>query len=78
MSRRVPNSNSEDFFNLRSNNIQTKLFENILVLDEFLDAILSVDGKTIKAHRIILAAGSEYFRSLLKKCDRYDAVPISK
>lgn len=55
----------------------TKLLQNIAELNEFLDVTLSVNGKAIRAHRLILAAGSTYFLEEFKRCGLNHA-PVCK
>ena len=43
----------------------TSSFKNLLANEEFVDISLSAQGKTIKAHRVVLSASSQYFRDLL-------------
>lgn len=67
-----------EFYNIESRSIHTKLFKNITESDEFLDAYISAEGQTIKVHRFILSAGSNYFRNILKKFHYINTVPICK
>lgn len=56
-------------FCLRWNNYQnsiTTAFENLRGDEDFIDVTLACDGKTLKAHRVVLSACSPYFRELLK------------
>nr|BAU79438.1 broad1 isoform A-Z4-2 [Planococcus kraunhiae]BAU79442.1 broad1 isoform B-Z4-2 [Planococcus kraunhiae] len=56
-------------FCLRWNNYQnsiTTAFENLRDDEDFIDVTLACDGKTLKAHRLLLSACSPYFRELLK------------
>lgn len=56
-------------FCLRWNNYQnsiTTAFENLRDDEDFIDVTLACDGKTLKAHRVVLSACSPYFRELLK------------
>lgn len=61
-----------------SKNFHQRLFENILALDDFLDAVVSAEGQRIQVHRFILAAGSKYFRRLLKCNNNSSQFPICK
>lgn len=74
----MSSSGSSEQFRLRSRNYHEKLFQNIQSLDIFLDAILSIDGKTIQVHRFVLAAGSKYFHDLLKRNDGLGVFPVCK
>nr|XP_018907241.1 PREDICTED: broad-complex core protein isoforms 1/2/3/4/5 isoform X3 [Bemisia tabaci]XP_018907243.1 PREDICTED: broad-complex core protein isoforms 1/2/3/4/5 isoform X3 [Bemisia tabaci]XP_018907244.1 PREDICTED: broad-complex core protein isoforms 1/2/3/4/5 isoform X3 [Bemisia tabaci] len=54
---------------LRWNNYQssiTSAFENLRDDEDFVDVTLACDGKSLKAHRVVLSACSPYFRELLK------------
>ncbi|XP_022917102.1 broad-complex core protein isoforms 1/2/3/4/5 isoform X5 [Onthophagus taurus] len=56
-------------FCLRWNNYQssiTSAFENLRDDEDFVDVTLACDGKSLKAHRVVLSACSPYFRELLK------------
>lgn len=58
-------------FCLRWNNYQssiTSAFENLRDDEDFVDVTLACDGKSLKAHRVVLSACSPYFRELLKVC----------
>lgn len=47
--------------------------------DDFLDVVLWAEGKSISAHRCVLAAGSPVFRSMLKLvCNGSDKMPVRK
>lgn len=59
-------------FCLRWNNYQssiTSAFENLRDDEDFVDVTLACDGKSLKAHRVVLSACSPYFRELLKVRD---------
>lgn len=60
-----------------SNNYHEKLFEKFL-LDDFLDVILWADGKSVSAHRCVLAAASPVFHGMLKVCNNHDKIPVRK
>nr|XP_036221198.1 broad-complex core protein isoforms 1/2/3/4/5 isoform X2 [Bactrocera oleae]XP_036221199.1 broad-complex core protein isoforms 1/2/3/4/5 isoform X2 [Bactrocera oleae] len=56
-------------FCLRWNNYQssiTSAFENLRDDEDFVDVTLACEGRSIKAHRVVLSACSPYFRDLLK------------
>ncbi|XP_034243658.1 broad-complex core protein isoform X2 [Thrips palmi] len=56
-------------FCLRWNNYQssiTSAFENLRDDEDFVDVTIACDGKSLKAHRVVLSACSPYFRELLK------------
>uniref|UniRef100_A0A6P4FKE4 Broad-complex core protein isoforms 1/2/3/4/5 isoform X3 n=1 Tax=Drosophila rhopaloa TaxID=1041015 RepID=A0A6P4FKE4_DRORH len=56
-------------FCLRWNNYQssiTSAFENLRDDEAFVDVTLACEGRSIKAHRVVLSACSPYFRELLK------------
>lgn len=56
-------------FCLRWNNYQssiTSAFENLRDDEDFVDVTLACDGRSLKAHRVVLSACSSYFRELLK------------
>lgn len=59
----------------QSKNYHEKLFEHFK-LDDFTDVILWADGKLIRAHRCILAAGSTVLHEMLKLCDNVDRMPM--
>lgn len=59
-------------------NYHEKLFENFFQ-DDFLDVVLWAEGKSISAHRCVLAAGSPVFRDMLKLvCSGSDKMPVRK
>ncbi|KAK7868312.1 hypothetical protein R5R35_013896 [Gryllus longicercus] len=56
-------------FCLRWNNYQssiTSAFENLRDDEDFVDVTLACEGRSLKAHRVVLSACSPYFRELLK------------
>lgn len=56
-------------FCLRWNNYQssiTSAFENLRDDEDFVDVTLACDGRSLKAHRVVLSACSPFFRELLK------------
>ncbi|KAF2356597.1 BTB/POZ domain [Trinorchestia longiramus] len=63
---------SSQQFCLRWNNFRSNLQQTFLHLFEkesFVDVTLSCDEKSIKAHRVVLAACSPYFQTILKDSD---------
>lgn len=61
-------------FCLRWNNYQssiTSAFENLRDDEDFVDVTLACDGRSLKAHRVVLSACSPYFRELLKVCYQF-------
>lgn len=61
-------------FCLRWNNYQssiTSAFENLRDDEDFVDVTLACDGRSLKAHRVVLSACSPYFRELLKVCTNF-------
>lgn len=66
-------------FCLRWNNYQssiTSAFENLRDDEDFVDVTLACDGKSLKAHRVVLSACSPYFRELLKVRIFFSEVPV--
>lgn len=61
----------------KSNNYHHELFENFK-LDDFIDVILWAEGKSVPAHRCVLAAASPVFHEMLKVCNNYDKMPMRK
>lgn len=62
-------SSDTQHFCLRWNNYQssiTSAFESLRDQDDFVDVTLACDGRSLKAHRVVLSACSSYFRELLK------------
>lgn len=66
---------TDEHYNLKWNNHQPNfisVFQSLLQLEELVDVTLSVEGKHIKAHKIILSACSPYFKvSLLRLIPHY-------
>jgi len=61
---------AEQQFCLRWNNFQSNIvssFEALLDREEFVDVTLTAEGKSLKAHRILLSACSPYFRDLFRE-----------
>jgi hypothetical protein len=44
----------------------TSAFKSLYDSSDLVDITISVDGGTIKAHRVMLAASSPYFRQVIK------------
>ncbi|XP_076056935.1 uncharacterized protein LOC143034569 isoform X8 [Oratosquilla oratoria] len=60
---------AEQQFCLRWNNFQANIvssFESLLDGEEFVDVTLTAEGKSVKAHRVLLSACSPYFRDLFR------------
>ncbi|XP_045138367.1 longitudinals lacking protein, isoforms H/M/V-like isoform X4 [Portunus trituberculatus] len=60
---------AEQQFCLRWNNFQANIvssFETLLDREEFVDVTLTAEGKSLKAHRVLLSACSPYFRDLFR------------
>ena len=60
---------SEQHYSLKWNDYSVKLvtaFQNLREEEDFIDLTLACDGRKYGAHRIVLAACSPYFRTLLK------------
>ncbi|KAE8753029.1 BTB domain-containing protein (variant) [Frankliniella occidentalis] len=56
-------------FCLRWNNFQTNItsqFETLRQDEDFVDVTLTCDGKSVKAHKVVLSACSPYFKELFK------------
>lgn len=74
----MTNNTQSQFASVSSRNYHARLFENILALDHFLDAVVTTaEGKRIQVHRFVLAAGSKYFSKMLR-CDDSNKLPICK
>lgn len=64
---------AEQQFCLRWNNFQANIvssFEALLDREEFVDVTLTAEGKSLKAHRVLLSACSPYFRDLFRVSHR--------
>ena len=58
---------TSDQFCLKWNNYQANIvvaLGNLKLDEDFVDVTLACDGKTIKAHRVVLSACSPYFRQV--------------
>ncbi|XP_044737175.1 longitudinals lacking protein isoform X10 [Chrysoperla carnea] len=67
----------EQQFCLKWNNHQSTLvsvFDSLLRRNQLLDCTLAAEGRSLKAHKVILSACSPYFESLL--ADYYDKHPV--
>lgn len=60
---------------LTSNSYHKELFDNFK-LDDFIDVILWAEGKSLPAHRCVLAAASSVFHDMLKVCNSYGKMPM--
>ena len=63
-----------DQFCLKWNNYQlslTSAFKHLLEEEDFVDVTLSAEGKSLKAHKVVLSACSTYFRSELLATTEY-------
>lgn len=60
---------SDQHFCLRWNNFHSNIaasFEHLRDHEEFVDVTLACEGRSLKAHKIVLSACSPYFKDLLK------------
>ena len=60
---------NEQCFCLRWNNYQSNVVGDLracLEQEEFVDVTIACEGRRLKAHRLMLSACSDYFKSLLK------------
>ena len=58
-----------EHFCLKWNNFQKNIVAalgNLKLDEDFVDVTLSCEGKTIKAHKVILSACSDYFRDVFR------------
>ncbi|XP_019880735.1 protein tramtrack, beta isoform [Aethina tumida] len=58
-------------------NLQT-MFSQLLEREAFCDVILACEGRTIKAHKIVLSACSTYFETILSQYEEKDPILIMK
>jgi len=61
---------SDQHFCLRWNNFHSNIatsFEHLRDHEDFVDVTLACEGKSLKAHKVVLSACSPYFRNLLKQ-----------
>lgn len=60
---------SNEHFCLKWNNFQTNIVSALCTLkcdEDFVDVTLSCEGRSIKAHKVILSACSDYFRDVFR------------
>ena len=60
---------------LKWNNFQNNIVAalgNLKLYEDFVDVTLSCEGKSIKAHKVILSACSEYFRDVFRVRNKID------
>ena len=58
-----------EHFCLKWNNYQTNIVQalgNLKLDEDFVDVTLSCEGRSIKAHKVILSACSDYFRDVFR------------
>lgn len=60
-----------------SNNYHEELFKNFKVND-FTDITLWAGGKSVPAHRCVLAAASSVFHEMLKSCNNDGCMSVRK
>lgn len=58
-------------------NLQT-MFSQLLEREAFCDVTLACEGRTIKAHKIVLSACSTYFETILSQYEEKDPILIMK
>ncbi len=54
---------------LKWNNYQTNIVQalgNLKLDEDFVDATLSCEGRSIRAHKVVLSACSDYFRDVFR------------
>lgn len=54
------------------------MFSQLLEREAFCDVTLACEGRTIKAHKIVLSACSTYFETLLSEYEEKDPILIMK
>ena len=60
---------TSDQFCLKWNNYQSNIvvaLGNLKLDEDFVDVTLACEGRTIKAHRVVLSACSSYFKHIFK------------
>lgn len=65
---------SDQHFCLRWNNFHSNIatsFEHLRDHEDFVDVTLACEGRSLKAHKVVLSACSPYFRNLLKVIKMY-------
>lgn len=58
-----------EHYSLKWNNFQSNIVTalcNLKCDEDFVDVTLACEGKTIKAHKVILSACSDYFRDVFR------------
>uniref|UniRef100_A0A1B0DC67 Uncharacterized protein n=1 Tax=Phlebotomus papatasi TaxID=29031 RepID=A0A1B0DC67_PHLPP len=65
---------TDQYFSIRWNNYQrnmTAIFHELLESQSFVDVTLACEQNSLKAHKVVLSACSQYFRKLLldNPCD---------
>jgi hypothetical protein len=64
---------------LKWNNHQNNLlrvFTRLLGAEQFTDVLLAAEGRTIRAHKVVLSACSSYFESLFLEFDEKNQIVI--
>lgn len=54
------------------------MFSQLLEREAFCDVTLACEGRTIKAHKIVLSACSTYFETILSQYEEKDPILIMK
>lgn len=54
------------------------MFSQLLEREAFCDVTLACEGRTIKAHKIVLSACSTYFETILSEYEEKDPILIMK
>lgn len=54
------------------------MFSQLLEREAYCDVLLACEGKTIKAHKIVLSACSTYFDTILSQYEEKDPILIMK
>lgn len=69
MAHPTPQQQHNEHYCLKWNNYQTNIVQalsNLKLDEDFVDVTLLCEGKTIKAHKVILSACSDYFRDVFR------------
>lgn len=64
-----PPPQQHEHYCLKWNNYQSNIVQalsNLKVDEDLVDVTLSCEGKTIKAHKVILSACSDYFKDVFR------------